>query len=141
MVEVLSDPDLYIFTGGEPPTLGGLEERYRFQVEGSPREDEVWHNWIVRHDGVAIGYVQATVTGEDAELAWVVGTQWQGRGFAREAAAAMKRWLADEGALNFSAHIHPDHHASAGVAIDLGLHPSGQLDEDGEMIWRLAPHE
>ena len=71
----------------------------------------------------------------------MIGTQWQGRGYAREAAAAMKSWLADEGALDFSAHIHPDHHASARVAIDLGLHPSGQLDEEGEMIWRLTPLE
>ena len=34
MVEVLADPTLYAFTGGEPPTLAELEQRYARQVAG-----------------------------------------------------------------------------------------------------------
>ena len=37
MAEVLADLDLYVFTGGEPPTLGELETRYAWQVKGSGR--------------------------------------------------------------------------------------------------------
>ena len=85
MVDVLADPTLYTFTGGEAPTLAQLEDRYRHQSAGSPRSGEIWHNWILRLDGTAIGFVQATVEGAGAELAWVVGTPWQGSGFGTEA--------------------------------------------------------
>ena len=136
MVGVLSDPALYTFTGGIPPTLAELEDRYRHQSAGAPRGDEIWHNWILRLDGRAIGYVQATVTGDQADLAWVVGTPWQGFGYATEASEAMRDWLRDHGAASFSAHIHPDHSASQAIAAKLGLQPTGQHDDDGEMIWR-----
>jgi RimJ/RimL family protein N-acetyltransferase len=135
MVGVLSDPALYTFTGGVPPTLVQLEERYRCQSAGSPHGGEIWHNWILRLDGTAIGFVQATVTGDTADLAWVVGTPWQGSGFATEAAQAIRDWLADHGAARFSAHIHPEHHASGAVATRLGLRPTGQVDDEGEMVW------
>jgi hypothetical protein len=38
-----------------------------------------WHNWIVRSrtTGSAVGYVQATVTGDTADVAWLVGVRWQ----------------------------------------------------------------
>lgn len=135
MVTVLSDPDLYVFTGGEPPSLDRLREQYRFQVAGSPRNDEEWHNWIVRLDGKAVGYVQATVSGPAADLAWVVGSPWQGKGYAVESSRAMRDWLAATGVERFFAHIHPDHVASAAVAARLGLRPTGRVDDEGEMIW------
>lgn len=135
MVGVLSDPTLYTFTGGVPPTLGELKERYRRQSAGCPRPDEIWHNWILRLDGGAIGLVQATVKDGGADLAWVVGTPWQGVGYATEAAVAMREWLAADGVASFSAHIHPDHTASNGVAIRLGLANTGEIDDEGELIW------
>ncbi len=135
MVTVLSDGDLYTFTGGEPPTLDQLQEQYGRQTEGSPRDDEMWHNWIVRLDGRAIGCVQATVMGRAADLAWVVGSAWQGLGYGTEASRAMGDWLAGHGVARFSAHIQPDHTASKAVAANLGLRPTGQVDDDGEMIW------
>jgi RimJ/RimL family protein N-acetyltransferase len=135
MVAVLSDGDLYTFMGGEPPTLDQLQERYRHQSAGSPRDDETWHNWIVRLDGMAIGFVQATVRGGVADLAWVVASSWQGLGYGTEASKAMRDWLTDRGATRFSAHIHPDHAASKAVAAKLGLQPTGQVDDEGETIW------
>jgi RimJ/RimL family protein N-acetyltransferase len=136
MVEVLSDTILYTFIGGEPPTLADLQDRYRHQVAGSPRDDESWLNWIIRVEEVAIGFVQATVVGDSADLAWVIGTEWQGQGYASEASAAMKSWLTARGVVHFLAHIHPNHHASAAVATSIGLRPTGQLDQEGEEIWR-----
>ena len=99
MVSVIEDDQLYGFTGGRPPTLAELEERYRVQSAGSPSGGETWHNWIIRlvEDGVAVGFVQATVTNEEAEIAWLVGVDWQGQGLATEAATAMIEWLAATG--------------------------------------------
>ena len=112
MTAVLADPALYVFTGGLPPTLADLEARYLAQVTGrSPDGSETWHNWIVRlADGDrAIGYVQATVTGSPgvADVAWVIGTAWQGAGYATEAARAMLDWLMADGVTAVTAHVHP----------------------------------
>ncbi|MFI6872479.1 GNAT family N-acetyltransferase [Streptomyces sp. NPDC050400] len=145
MAAVLADPALYVFTGGEPPTPAALRVRYARQVAGPPDPGTDWLNWVVRvatagdagdARGPLAGYVQATVTaGRSAEVAWVVGVAWQGRGIAREAALGMARWLAGHGTRELTAHIHPDHHASAAVARALGLTPAGAPDADGEVPW------
>jgi RimJ/RimL family protein N-acetyltransferase len=137
MVSVLADPELYGFTGDSPPSLEVLEHRYRAQTIGPPRSDEVWHNWILRLAGpeTAIGFVQATVIGDSAELAWVVGTAWQGQGYAIEGAKAVRDWLAAVGTTQFTAHIHPDHVASKRVAAGVGLRHTDEVDADGEVIW------
>lgn len=141
MVEVLSNRDLYLFTGGDPPNLGDLESRYESQVTGPSSGEEVWHNWIIRPNdtGEAVGFVQATVTGDSSGVAWVVGVEWQGQGFASEAAAAMCDWLAAEGVQKFTAHIHPGHLASQRVAASLGMKATDEIDEDGEVVWASVP--
>ena len=95
MVDVLADSALYTFTGGEPPGFAQLDERYKSQVAGPSDPGEQWHNWIIRiaDSHSAAGFVQATVTNDHADVAWVVGMHWQHNGIAREAAAAMCRWL------------------------------------------------
>jgi RimJ/RimL family protein N-acetyltransferase len=84
---------------------------------------------------------QATITGRTggraAEIAWVVGVQWQGRGIATEAAGGLVGWLAGRGTQVITAHIHPEHHASAAVAAAAGLSPTGEM-HDGEVLWRLG---
>ena len=138
MVGVLSDAVLYAFTGGEPPGPAELEARYLAQVAGASTPDEVWHNWIIRlgEPPVAAGFVQATVTGAEADIAWVVGSPWQRRGIATEAAIAMCWWLASTGVQRLTAHIHPEHAASAKVATACGLLRTDEIDEDGEVVWR-----
>ena len=161
MVGVLADPDLYTFIGGAPPTRGELVERYRAQVAGASADvRETWHNWIIRDrtTGAAIGFVQATIvepdgvaagagtrpdragaagpeTAPSAEIAWVVGTAWQGRGYASEAARGLVAWLDDGGVRTIVAHVHPDHHASAAVARRAGLEPT-EVFVEGERAWR-----
>ena len=144
MVGVLSGAALYAFTGGAPPGLDELRARYAWQVAGrSPDGREEWRNWVLRlgPGGQAVGYVQATITGEEqcAEIAWVIGLEWQGRGYAIEAARALVAWLDSRGVRVIQAHIHPDHAASARVARRAGLAPTG-VTEGGEQLWqRSAP--
>lgn len=143
MVTVLSDSALYSFTGGSPPSVTELESRYRAQVAGPPTGDEVWHNWIIRlaETGIAVGFVQATVSGDASDIAWVVGVDWQGQGIATEAATAMCERLASDGVERFTAHIHPKHAASGRVAASLGLLPTDEVDSDGEVVWASPPQE
>jgi RimJ/RimL family protein N-acetyltransferase len=98
MATVLASPDLYTFTGGSPPAPQELRARYERMIAGSPDPAVSWCNWVIRHrdEGCLAGTVQATIsTGSSpaAEVAWVVGRPWQGRGIAAEAALALITWL------------------------------------------------
>ncbi|MET7369022.1 GNAT family N-acetyltransferase [Streptomyces sp. NPDC005566] len=138
MKAVLADPALHTYTGGTPEDPDTLRARYARQSAGSPDPAELWWNWVlrVRTDGRLAGYVQATVRGSRAEIAWVVGTGWQGLGYAKEAATGLVEHLGGCGARTVVAHIHPDHAASAAVAAGAGLAPTEEW-EDGEVRWRL----
>jgi RimJ/RimL family protein N-acetyltransferase len=139
MVAVLGDERLYAFIGGRPATLDALRARYARLVAGrSPDGAEQWCNWIVRlRDGRAAGTVQATITaaGREAEVAWVIAVPWQGQGLATEAARGLVAWLEARGVQAITAHVHPDHHASATVAARAGLAATGGV-HDGEQVWR-----
>jgi RimJ/RimL family protein N-acetyltransferase len=143
MAAVLGDERLHEFIGGRPPTPRELRERYAQLVAGSSNPGETWLNWIVRRraDGQAVGTVQATLTSRDAgriaHVAWVVGVDWQDRGFASEAAQALVQWLRAEGVDEVLANIHPSHRASAAVAARAGLRPTDE-HVDGEQVWRTS---
>ncbi len=136
MVGVLGAQRLYEFIGGEPPILKDLRDRYRLQIAGSGRPNEVWRNWVIRAgDGRAIGFVQADVSDEAAELAWVVGVDDQGHGYASEAAMGVRDQLRIEGSTRFEAFIHPEHIASQAVARHVGMTRTGDVDDEGEEQW------
>lgn len=139
MAVVLAGPGLYEFTGGEPPTVADLERRYTVQTRGHSADgSEQWLNHIVEVDGRAVGYVQATIPRDagHAEIAWVIGAPWQGRGYGRQAAALLVDDLATRGLTEVIAHIHPQHVASERVASALGMEPT-EVVVDGETRWQL----
>ena len=92
-----------------------------------------WRNWIVRIDGVAVGFVQATTSDTETEVAWVIAAPWRGRGYAAAAAQAMLAGLEADAVI---AHIAPGNVASQGVARRLGMTP-GAPRADGEVRWSL----
>jgi RimJ/RimL family protein N-acetyltransferase len=132
LVGVLGDPALHTFIGGAPETLDELRARYARWASGSPDPAVRWLNWAVRLDDVdrLTGTVQATVTGQRAEVAWVIGTGWQGRGIATEAARGLLAWLLDQGVRVVVAHVHPGNIASARVAGAVGLRLTGAKQDD-----------
>ena len=140
MALVLADPQLHTFIGGAPETAPQLRSRYARMLAGPSDPAESWCNWMIRlrENDQLTGTVQATVRpdadGLQAEIAWVIGTAWQRRGIATEAARALVDWLARDPIHSVIAHIHPDHHASAAVATAAGLTPTTEL-HDGEIRW------
>jgi RimJ/RimL family protein N-acetyltransferase len=154
---LLDDPALHTYIGGEPPTLAQLRERYGFQAVGhSPDGSQSWLNWILRRrdSRAVVGYVQASVepagveragverAGVDpdagrtrAEVAWVIGSAAQGRGYAKEATQTVVTWLRQHGVDVVIAHVHPEHRASQEVARSAGLAPTDTI-VDGETRWQ-----
>jgi RimJ/RimL family protein N-acetyltransferase len=142
MAGVLADAELYRYTGGEPPSADELRTRYAAQVRGRSGA-QWWLNWVIRARGSEAagepaGYVQATVEGGIAELAWVVGVAHQGRGLARESVGLVAAWLRGQGVVRLIAHVHPDHAASEALARGVGMAPTSVV-EDGERLWEGLP--
>jgi len=138
MFPILSDRTLYKFTGGEPPESEiALEARYRkLESRKSPDESEYWLNWLVSlvENDDPIGYVQATVIESEADIAWVIGSQWQGNGYASEAAIALVEWLRIIDTKVIRSFINPNHEASQRVASNAGLDNTESV-EDSEEVW------
>lgn len=140
MVDVLSSPRLYVFTGGEPPDEAGLRRRYVTQTRGRSADgSQRWLNFIVtlEPDGQAIGYVQATIpqAPEPTEIAWVIGEPWQGKGYAHTAVKLLASELRRMGVADVVAHIHPEHVASQRVAKHLAMSLT-DMAVDGEARWK-----
>jgi len=142
MYPLLRETTLYEFTGGDPPAsqeaLAALYERR--ETRRSPDGRERWLNWMIRDRDTAeaVGYAQATITVSKANVAWVVGNRWQGRGFATEAARAVVALLVAQGVSGIQACIHQRHLASQRVAANAGSRRSLFLS-DGEEVWVFQP--
>lgn len=140
MASVLADPQLHTFIGGVPASAPQLRSRYARMLAGPDDPGVSWCNWMIRlrENCRLTGTVQATISPNGdklyAEIAWVIGTAWQHRGIATEAACALVDWLAQQPIHAVIAHIHPDHHASAAVATAAGLTATAEL-HDGETRW------
>lgn len=139
---VLGGRALHAYIGGRPATAAELRRRYERLVAGSDAAGEIWLNWVVRSDGDAVGTLQATLVAVGdayrADVAWVIGVRWQGKGYASEGAGALVEWLRHRGVDPITANIHPEHAASAAVARRAGLHRTDAL-HDGEVVWRTFP--
>lgn len=138
MAVALSDPDLHTFIGGAPADVDELRARYARMLAGPEDAGTSWCNWVIRlrEDDCLVGTMQATVApNREAEIAWVVGVPWQGRGIATEAAEGLVAWLSRRRVGSVVAHVHPRHAASAAVARSVGLTPTNEV-HDGEILWR-----
>jgi RimJ/RimL family protein N-acetyltransferase len=84
----LCDPRVYTFIDAPCPTVAGLHASFARKEVGAPaqRSDERWLDYAVRHieSGEAIGRLEATIIGRHAEVAYLFGPVFWGRGYATE---------------------------------------------------------
>jgi RimJ/RimL family protein N-acetyltransferase len=117
--------------------VAALRARFaRWESRRSPGGDAAWLNWVVRRrdddDGAAVGWVQATVAGGSAEIAYAMVASARRLGYGAEAIRALVDWL---DVTSVEAHIAPPNEGSAAVARAAGLRPTSEL-HDGEVVWR-----
>jgi RimJ/RimL family protein N-acetyltransferase len=123
---VLADPRIYCFLDAEPPaSQTALAEQFlRLETGRSADGQETWLNWMVqtteRH---SIGFVQATVYADrSAAIAFVLGADYWGQGYGREATNAMLRTLVESYLIRGAfATVDSRNIASQSLLLDLGF--------------------
>lgn len=82
------------------------------------------------------GYLVQTVEGrEELELAWLIARERQGRGFATEAAVALRDYAEKElGRKRVISLIVPGNHPSAKVAQKIGMQVEGETAFRGNLV-------
>ncbi|MCY3783414.1 MAG: GNAT family N-acetyltransferase [Chloroflexi bacterium] len=112
----------------------------RWERRRSPDGAEVWLNWTLRlkDDQTAVGRMQATVTEQWADMAWLVGRRFRKQGYATEAAQRIAAWLLEFfNPREVRATIHPENTASQRVAANVGMRRTGERTSEGDEVWTL----
>ena len=93
-----------------------------------------WAVELITEDGTnpvvgAVALLPLPPDGEDAEIAWQTGPEFQGHGYATEAANTLIRWAFSAGLPEVFAVSRPANRAGARVAERLGMVWVGQTDK------------
>ena len=102
----LSDPRVCTFISNDPPSsVGDLEALYARYLKGpAPSSGALFLNWAVRlkAGGDYVGTLQATIDigRRCASVAYLLGPEFWGKGFASEAVGALLVWLFSRGDVN-----------------------------------------
>jgi RimJ/RimL family protein N-acetyltransferase len=125
MFSVLSDPAIYEYENEPPSSVQWLRERFtKLETRRSADGRELWLNWVVRlPSSELIGYVQATVHHNGrAAIAYVLSSNYWGRGLARKAVQAMITELVEHYQVRtLSAVLKRENHRSARLLERLGF--------------------
>ena len=137
-----ADPEVVRFMGdGSTATLAEVEE-------GIAQWLERWESWGMslfslerREDGSVLGRVGFLrwdpetweVGGDETELGWLLAREHWGRGYATEAALALRDWAFDDrGLIRLISLIHPTNERSIGVAERIGERHERDIEIDGK---------
>jgi ribosomal-protein-alanine N-acetyltransferase len=136
---LLSDARLYEYLDAAPPeSVSVLEQRYRRWSAGrSPDGSEVWLNWAARLRGTDdyVGWFQATIGADDAQIAYLVFVPFQRQGYALEASDAVVRHITvDRNVKKIRATADPKNTASIELAKALGLSVTDPGANGGDVI-------
>lgn len=92
LIEPFSDSRIYAYIGGGPPLdVADLAADFARRAAGPPDKDERWLNFAVslRSSGEWIGRLEATIIDQRGEVAYLLGPNHWGQGFATEAVRAL----------------------------------------------------
>ncbi|HTU68370.1 MAG TPA: GNAT family N-acetyltransferase [Steroidobacteraceae bacterium] len=139
--------DTLAFIHGLPPEMKqAVSPAYLAMLESSAPVDPWIHGFTVTLDGTAIGACSFKGPPDAqgmVEIAYAIDPEYQNRGFATEAAAALARHALDSGDVRVvRAHTLPEANASTHVLEKCGFQFFGEVvdPEDGR-IWRWELRE
>jgi len=124
--DALLDPAVYAFIAGRhPASTEELAARFQRAAKGAPanRPTERWWNVaVISLDGTAgLGRLEATIMGDRAEVAYLLGPKYWGHGYALEAMRWFQERLAEHGAVAMLwATVLPSNQRSVGLLKRLG---------------------
>ena len=123
LFDALNDERVGRYIGGpDVTTVEALYARVEHLRLGPPPEArQLWLNFAVLLDATVVGRVEATVHSGLAEIAYLIGPRFWGRGFGLEAATLLLEEVAREGVSDFWATTEPGNFASAEVLARLGF--------------------
>ena len=101
----------------EPATVPAAVVHIRRLCAGPPpaRGEERWLNFAVLLEGTLVGRLEATITRRHAELAYLFGSRYWGRGLATEAVLWLISHCASAGVDEFWAAVPPENRRSIGL--------------------------
>ena len=146
--EKMSDERLWTFFPHlRPSSVDDLRRLYRrWQAGAAPQApDETWENWLclLRTDGTPVGGAQATLFSDhEAMVAYATYTDYQRRGYTREAISRVLAHLAhDHGVNKVRAEMDRRNEASIGVVKALGFTRSSQRAGANDLAFELRISE
>jgi RimJ/RimL family protein N-acetyltransferase len=123
---VLCDPRVYVqVDDGTAPTFDQLLESFALRETGSSgdRSNETWVDYIVRIKDslVAIGRVEATIIEHRAEVAYLLGVDYWGKGYGSESLVWLQYFLQKNyGIKELWATVTPGNEASKNLLLKNG---------------------
>jgi RimJ/RimL family protein N-acetyltransferase len=121
----LDDPLVGRYIGGpDVTTMAELRARIDRLRAGSGDKAETWLNWVVLLDGTVIGRVEATLHDGIAEVGYVFGPRWWGRGLGSQAVRWLLSALQERGIPEVWASVDPANEASIRLLLRLGFEES-----------------
>ena len=142
LFQALSDPRIYDFLDEGPPASRDwlLNRIEKLKSGGPPDRSERWLNWVVIHDGVIVGYTQATVAADGtATVAFVLCSQAWGRSIAYRACRSMLRALWNDPAVTrIVADTEAGNVRSQRLLARLGFRQTGRQGKD--LFFALGRH-
>ena len=130
--EVWGDPQVIFW--GATESLDATRERLRDFTNRTPTAvaNSGWFAVLRRDDGQFVGDVvlePASWDDDVPEIGWHFAKEWQGRGYATEAAAALLEFTHAQGIPTVYAKILRTNDASRGVARRIGMSVVGSLED------------
>jgi RimJ/RimL family protein N-acetyltransferase len=118
----LADPRVGRYIGGPDfTTMAELRARIDRLLAGPGNDAETWLNWVVLLEGTIIGRIEATLHDGVAEIGYVFGPRWWGRGLGSEAVAWLLSELWQQGVPEAWASVDPDNEASIRLLRHVGF--------------------
>jgi RimJ/RimL family protein N-acetyltransferase len=121
----LRDERLFRYHGGRPESVQQLERRFEtWRSRASPDGSQIWLNYALKNKNEAsyVGWVQATIAGDEALIGYDIFVRYWRQGYAKEACSELIRSLLhDHNAHSIIAVVDTENAASIGLLEALGF--------------------